>query len=248
MNNTNIHLGYREPLGNFNDTYGIARRLNGESIRAGDVFVLDQADELFNYFVPSGFEAARVAHVRLENIRYSAIQADVWYKFYLTPNHTYIDATKPYMGIGVAVTSLLFSANYTGVEGLIQLTGGTPLEPEFGVITTPISGNRFPFDGFGNHVTYFDWTMYLGVERGRFGVQLVGGISNQFGGSPLLLPYLSANQVNERNVQRDLEEKGFLSFARVLPDDDSASATAPESDDRFGAKLSASLRITFLLN
>ncbi len=248
VNNTNIHLGYREPLGNFNDTYGIARRLNGESIRAGDVFVLDQADELFNYFVPSGFEAARVAHVRLENIRYSAIQADVWYKFYLTPNHTYIYATKPYMGIGVAVTSLLFSANYTGVEGLIQLTGGTPLEPEFGVITTPISGNRFPFDGFGNHVTYFDWTIYLGVERRRFGVQLVGGISNQFGGSPLLLPYLSANQVNERNVQRDLEEKGFLSFARVLPDDDSASATAPESDDRFGAKLSASFRITFLLN
>ena len=248
LSNATIHLGYREPLGNFDDSFGISRRINGEPINVGDVFLLDEADEQFDYFVPTGFEAARVAHVKLENIRYSAIQADLWYKFYLTPNHAYINTTKPYMGIGVALTSILFGANYTGSEALIQMTGGTPFEPEFGLTQTPINGNRFPFDGFRNHVTYFDWTMYVGVERGRFGVQLVGGISNQIGGSPLLLPYLSSNQVNERNVQRDLEERGFLSFARVLPGDDSATADAPETGNRFDARLSASLRITFLLN
>lgn len=248
INRNDVFMGYREAIGNADDNFGIARRMNGEPISIGDVFLLDQDDPAFNYFVPNGFEAARVAHVRLENIRYSALQADLWYKVYLTPNHTYINVTKPYIGVGVAVTSILFSARYTGAEGLIQREGGTALEPEFGVITTPIDDRSFPFEGFGNHLTYFDWTLYLGLERGRFGFQIVGGISSKLGGSPLLLPYLSSVSVGDRSVQRDLEEQGFLNFENVLPEGAIPNAESITTEGPFEAQLSASLRLTFLLN
>lgn len=250
VDNPNIGLGYRQPVGNTFSSQ-LFRFGSGSGVAAGDVWLLDRYEETFDYTFTSNIEPTRLAHVQLSNIRMNHFSADLWYKFYLTPNHSYSNVTKPYLGFGVALTGLFYRADYTGMELFVQRdpTISGPFDPadliyEF----TPIDDNRFPFEGFRNHLFYFDWTMYIGVERGRFGAQLMGGIGSRLGGSPMILPYLAGNRVSSREVERKIQEDGLVVFGRVVEDDSSTSGSTAEELQPFDARFTAALRLTFRFN
>jgi TolB-like protein len=243
INNEAIGLGYRQPL-NTSDRFGFVRRGIGGGAEAGDVWLLDRYEEDFVYTLPSNLESARIAHVKLSNIRINHAYADLWYKFYLTKNHTYSNVTKPYMGFGMGLGGLFYTADYTGVELFLQRDLSTSFPYEVIAETTPINTQRFPFTGFRNHLIYYEWTMYFGIERGRFGAQLMGGISSVLGGSPLILPYLAGNNVNDREVERKLQEDGLVIFGRVV-EDEAAAAAVSEERRPFDARFSAALKLTY---
>lgn len=250
FDNPDIGIGYRQPLGSTFSSR-INRVGTGSGVSAGDVWLLDRYEETFDYEFLSNIEPTRLAHVQLSNIRMNHFSADLWYKFYLTPNHSYSNVTKPYMGFGVALTGLFYRADYTGMELFVQRdpTISGPFDPndlikEF----TPIDDRRFPFGGFRNNLFYFDWTMYIGVERGRFGAQLMGGISSRLGGSPLILPYLAGNGVSSREVERKMQEDGLVVFGRVVEEETSTSATTADERQAFDARFTAALRLTFRFN
>lgn len=250
IDNPNIGLGYRQPIGNtFNSQLYLVGSGNG--VAAGDVWLLDGYEETFDYTFTSNIVPARLAHVQLSNIRMNHFSADLWYKFYLTPNHSYSNVTKPYLGFGVALTGLFYRADYTGMELFVQRdpTISGPFDSADLIYEyTPIDDNRFPFEGFRNNLFYFDWTMYIGVERGRFGAQLMGGISSRLGGSPMILPYLAGSGVNSREIERKIQEDGLVVFGRVVEDDSSTSGSTTEELQPFDARFTAALRLTFRFN
>lgn len=245
VNNAGIGLGYRQPLG-FDDSIGLIRAGNSTGVQGGDVWLLDRYEEEFLYALPQGLDAARVAHVQLSNISINHFSTDLWYKFYLTPHHTYSNVFKPYLGFGMGISGLFYSADFSGMEWFVQREPGIGGSTEYTQSFTPITDTQFPFNRFKNHLFYYDWTMYFGVEHSRFGLQLTGGISRLMGGSPLILPYLNQSYASGREAERKLQEDGLLVFERVFDRDDPRSTIS--SKNPFAARLSAAIRITYRLN
>lgn len=242
FNDSRIGLGYRQGVNSFDDSYSVIR--NGVSGPvAGDVWVLDNYEEFFDYNFTSNQEFVRLAHVQLSNIRYQQFYADLWYKVYLTPYHMYTDATKPYMGIGIGLNALFFTANYTGKEVLF-VRDEFGVDPTYTALETPINGSEFPFDGFKNNFFAYDWNLYFGFERRRFGMQCVLGLSNYLGGSPLLLPYLRHSYVNQREVQRKLEENGLYIYDHVEQEERSSGFSSAPENGLF-QRFSGSLKLTW---
>jgi len=246
VNNGTIGLGYRQPTGT-GDSFGMVRSGTGAGVKGGDVWLLDRYDEDFAYAFDSGIDLARIAHVQLSNINVNHFYTDLWYKFYLTPHHTYSNVTKPYMGFGIGVGALFYSADFTGMEWFVQrdMSAGWPYT--YNEFFTPIDETRFPFNRFRNHLFYYDWTMYIGIERGRFGLQMVGGLNNRLGGSPLILPYLNQRYIEGREAGRKLEEDGLLVYSQVFEADD------PRKNHSTGrspldTRLTASVRLTWRFN
>lgn len=247
INSSSIALGYRQPTG-LGDSFGMVRIGTGSGVQGGDVWLLDAYDADFGYAIESGVDQARIAHVQLSNISINHAYADLWYKFYLTSNHTYTNVTKPYLGFGVGFGALFYSADFTGMEWFVQrdISEGWPYT--YNESLTPIEDTRFPFSRFNNNLFYFDWTMYIGVERGRFGLQLVGGLNNRLGGSPLILPYLNQSYVQGREAERKFQEDGLLVFDRVLDADDPRNSSQSREKGPLDARLTASVRLTWRFN
>lgn len=247
QNSTEIGLGYRSPTESFDDSNTLYRIGSTNGIQAGDVWLLNTYEESFNYLFPGSLSQARIAHVQLSNFRTQHLYLDAWYKFYLSEDHIYSNATVPFLGFGLALNMLFYQADFTGVEALIlrdSNLGGSV--PSFSQQLTPIDDARFPFDGFKNHLSHFDWNAYIGVERNRIGAVLRLGFSTLLGGSPLIRPYLNPSLVSDRNTQRKLEENGLLVFDTLLSDGSWSSASGNDVYP-FQNRFSASLSLTYSL-
>jgi TolB-like protein len=253
LNNRELTLGYREVLDNFDDSNGISLTENGEGITAGDVYVLAAPDPEFeNYILPFGLSSARLVHTQLSDIRVSNLYMDLWYKYYLTQDYFYTNTFNPYVGLGLALNVLMTRADYTGTEALFQQTGGAASD-EYTVTLSSFNDNRFPFDGFSNTLTFLDWNLYVGFEKGRFGVQTTWGVISQLGGSPLVLPYLNDDYTTSRELERRLEEDAVFIYSEVLPTSNgTTTSVSTSSADNFETnpfleRFTAMLRVTFKL-
>lgn len=100
-------------------------------------------------------------------------------------------------------------------------------------------------------MAFLNYNLYLGIEKGRIGLQTIWGISSMVGEAPLFLPYLNRNFSESREVERDIEESGFYLFDQVLPEGSSSSGSTstvsviPNSENNpFTELLNAGIRIT----
>lgn len=244
-------MGYRQVLGNNSDALPMALNENGDVLTAGDVWLLGEVPEYEDYLLDERIESARISHVRLENIRTQHFNFDFWYKVYLTPEYYYRDAFRFYAGAGVGFDVIIINADYVGEEAFYQETPD-PLNPNYTLDVTTFREAEFPFDGFNKNLAFLNWNLYVGFEKGRFGVQTTWGLSTMMSDAPLILPYLNRNHAESRAVSRSIEESGFYLFDQVLPESSGSGSTSntvsitPSADaSPFLELLNAGLKLTY---